>query len=244
MQPTVLSVLDPMSVLEAVDAFLDHVERMHSAGLGWGGLSIGVERVSGPGRADPAMALGAPGPATRAALVADQRELRRLLALAALQLRAHQTGRRLAESVAEGLYLARRERSVQAMRRRLHHEVRLRLRHSKRQTMHWIDATGSVDIRLDARGTFDDAGQADIRRFLDSFLAEQAEFASFGRSCLGRLVRTRRQLAASLARVDALILGGLSATSQGTDTGPLTLITLPTPPATPAAGKGSAEGTG
>lgn len=226
---------DPIAVLERLDTFLAHVEACHAAGLAWGGVTVDIDRLTRvPDHpVDPRIELGPPRLLSRLGERADVNMLRRVLAVVAADLRYARDDRETAHGVADGLCLARGAASVRAMRARLRGEILLRLRHLRRDVGRRIDASGTVDIRLDAWAQVGQLARAGIRQYLDGVLEQQADYATFGRARLGRYVDRRRRLDLAIERVEALDLD-LSPEPQRAlaDSGPIEVsaFTRPTAP--------------
>lgn len=228
---------DPIAVLERLDTFLAHVEAYHAAGLAWGGVPVDIDRVTRvPDHpVDLGAELGPPIMLSRIGGRADVDMLRRVLAVVAADLRYAQDDRETAHCVADGLCLARGAVSVRAMRIRLRGEILARLRHLRRDVGRRIDASGTVDIRLDAWGQVGLLARAGIRQYLDGVLEQQADYATFGRARLGRYVDRRQRLDLAIARVEALESDRSPEPRRSlTDSGPIEVATF-TRPTAPAA---------
>lgn len=227
---------DPITAIERLDTILAHVEAVHAAGLAWGGLPIRGEDIVGtPGReSDPLEATPAPSMTARMGARADVNMLRRILAVSAAELRYGRVDRELACAAADAMCLGRGALSVADMRDRVRGELLLRLRHIRRDIGRRIDASGSVDIRLDAWGHVGTPARSGIRQYLDGVLEQQADFATFSRSRLGRFVDRRHRVDAAIERVEALYAFGDQAPRRRADSGPITLAAV-TAPETPGA---------
>lgn len=217
---------DLFVAIERVDTFLAHVAGCHSAGLSWFGLTVAIEHVTDPSRAfDAPRLLGTPRPGDRRAMRDDLNGLRRLLGGTAAALRFSGKHDPVLLSIADGMLMARGAMAVTDMRSRMHAEILVRLRRFRRDVVRRLDAIGSVDIRLDTWSTVGDVHRTGVRAYLEDVLQQQADYASFGRGNLGRLVEARHLFDDAIERVEGLMCGERR-TRRRTDSGPITLARL------------------
>lgn len=233
---------DPFTVLENLDAVLVKVSRCHAAGLAWAGLSVPLEVVYTSNPANPAAYIGPPRIGDHRAMRDDLNGLRRLLSGVAASMRYTGKHDPVLLSIAEGILMARGAMAARDTRAQMHGEILCRLRRFRRDVVRRLDAIGSVDIRLDAWATVGDVHRVGVRAYLEDVLQQQADYASFGRGNLGRLVEARRSFDEAAERIEALSRGE-RCERRRTESGPITLARLSeqTPP-TMADGAADAAG--
>lgn len=225
--------VDALGALTRVACLLDHVAFEHARGRAWSGFGLDPLDALRPGPPPESLVERLPAPAAlgRAGIRADLHALRRLLIYIGAALRFATEDRPVAHAIAEGLTLGRGAFDARAARARILDETEQRLRTLRRDLVRRVEASGTVDIRLDAWPHVGDAH--DMRRFLGEILHQRAEYARFGRQRLGRLIDERRALDDALVRVAALRLGGAAPTARPA-TGPLVLTGRPAPDDRPA----------